>query len=653
MSWQNETLLNEAGGLKNLFGNKVNNPQAVKADWRDVIQAAKDQINGGMDLSAGKLDDVNDSLGNLNDTLGKLNSSIINKDNYFSSKSIIARSKNSVMQFPVYITQGIRVNEAHIIAKLFERVYASFVQNVLAMNPMIEDEKSINNLVFLKKFHSNINESKDFEVIGYNEFYQPIDEMDEMLKESVFYRTKVTPTMEATFRMVPLKDKFLISESARLAGDPLEGFSYLKEGKDDGLEVKETTVNGTKKHISLSDNDLRDMAIEMNDVDDDTKKYADMAKLGSKEIHDKAIDDAHLSSDERKYMNKTDDEIRGDIVKAHPNMDNKDIDREYNVRRKIKNDAIDKVKDAESDLRSNIRSAVNEIDGYVNDLKQQIKDDKLKGLDYKNGKYFRADVTSSTVTKKMPKTNKAPDVIKAVDAPKFLRDVEIKKLNGMLPYSIEASFRIMGKRGADGSVGLDRDVHFIIGIKTVMHLIKVQDLQEELRELITGNMKSLQKVRYKTGEISFLDYLLNPKAIKRDASKSVNYNKKWISNLKRLAEWTKLNGTVLKPATFFNKGEVPIPNGTLVLSHADVASLTDKTGIDISSLSNAKRLCKSLFLIAIAIVDGSAGTMRVFFPDRDTDWDVQSLASIDAELAKTDNSPLMNELKKSAMVLGR
>ena len=59
---------------------------------------------------------------------------------------------------------------------------------------------------------------------------------------------------------------------------------------------------------------------------------------------------------------------------------------------------------------------------------------------------------------------------------------------------------VMGLLGTDG---ITRDVKYIIGIKSVMHLIRTQDLVEDLPELITGNIKTLQKVRYKTGEITF------------------------------------------------------------------------------------------------------------------------------------------------------
>lgn len=117
--------------------------------------------------------------------------------------------------------------------------------------------------------------------------------------------------------------------------------------------------------------------------------------------------------------------------------------------------------------------------------------------------------------------------------------------------------------------------------------------------------------------------------------------------LKRLGEYNSTNGSLLKkPITAITGGSVPIPNGTLILSQPDVTMLTNQTGIDLSVVSNAKKLARRLFLIAVVIVDSSAGTMRVLFTDSDNDWDVQSLASIDAELSKTDNSQIMRELNR-------
>ena len=108
-----------------------------------------------------------------------------------------------------------------------------------------------------------------------------------------------------------------------------------------------------------------------------------------------------------------------------------------------------------------------------------------------------------------------------------------------------------------------------------------------------------------------------------------------------------MHGSLLKkPISAITGGSVPIPNGTLILSQPDVTMLMNQTGIDLSVVSNAKKLANRLFLFAVVIVDSSAGTMRVLFTDSDNDWDVQSLASIDAELSKTDNSQIMRELNR-------
>ena len=211
----------------------------------------------------------------------------------------------------------------------------------------------------------------------------------------------------------------------------------------------------------------------------------------------------------------------------------------------------------------------------------------------------------------------------------------------MLPYTIEATFRLRTKEG------LDRDVVYIIGIKSILHLISVKDLSTDLREIITGNIKSLQKVRYKTGEISFKDYILHLSTIKSNAAKHINYNRRWLNTLKRLGEYQRLNGTLLKKGVeAITGGHVPIPNGTLVLSQPDVTKLTNETGIDLSVVSNVKRLAKALFLISVIIIDSAAGTMRIIFPDNENTWSVQSISSIDAEVSKTDNSQLLRELNR-------
>lgn len=556
----------------------------------DSIKQAWDEAENGVDSKGNNIPDgkthvlgaINNNLKNAAKNTSAIDQLIAKRT--VDSRSIIARARNSVCQFPIYVPQTIRVNEAHIISKMFERVYATFVQAVLAQNPIMTEEEA-NNLVFLKKFHTNIKEAADVLV---NKYYEPIDDIDRMMTESIFYEQQLTENCKVRFSVIPTNDQYLIKENARLINEPLTGFSYLLEAPTAQTnETSTTKVTGT----ILKESELREMAIER----------------------------ASLTTEEKRYLDKSNQDIINEV-----NSTGSDEAKNQNI---IKSRLSAK------------RRAEDKVRIELENIKKDIKDGKIDNLKYVGGQYRRTNVEKTVQTSKVGA--KVGESIKAVDAPKLLKDADIKKQNGLLPYTIEATFMIKTANG------INREVRYIIGIKSVMHLFRTQDLAEDLKELVMGKVKGLQKVRYKTGEIKFKDYFLNLKGLKSDASKHINYNKRWINTLKRLADYRDMNGSVMKnELKAIIGGEVPIPNGTLVLSQPDIVNLANQTGIDLSIISNAKRLARSLFLIAIVIVDSSAGTMRVLFPDMDNEWDVQSLAAIDAELAKTDNSQIMKELNR-------
>ena len=72
--------------------------------------------------------------------------------------SIISKASKSILQFPIYITKSIRINEAQVIGKTFERYYAALVQTALAQHPII-DREDANGMKFLRQFHINIDSS--------------------------------------------------------------------------------------------------------------------------------------------------------------------------------------------------------------------------------------------------------------------------------------------------------------------------------------------------------------------------------------------------------------------------------------------------------------------------------------------------------------
>ncbi len=541
------------------------------------------------------LQTTSDQIANGRRTADAVDKHILSKMRV-DNRSIVARARNSILQFPCYITQSCPVAPAQTISKLFERVYTTLVQTVLSQN-QIMDEEQANNLVFLKQFHTNLKESTEEFLAQYeslnNMFYQPIDELDQMMVESIYCEHVINDVCKVMFRVVPTTNPDLIAECARLCNEPLSGFAYLREAP----APPETTRETTASFDTVTEEQLRQMAIERG----------------------------NLTDDQRRLLNMSPNEIRDDV--RNRLQDDSDPDQAALTQR-IQEEIRDRMDDLDM--------ARDAADHALDQLKQDIRNGNIRGYSFDGVRYRRANSVGKTIVKPAP--NRRPSDY-AVAAPTVLRESDIKKMNAMLPYTIEATFRLRTRNG------LDRDIKFIIGIKTVMHLIRTQDLAEDLRELVTGRVKSLQKVRYKTGEISFKDYLFNPKQLKADAAKNLNGNKRWVNTLKRLADYNQQYGSFLKgPIQGINKGDVPIPNGTLVLTQPDVTTLTNETGIDLSQVGNAKRLAKSLFLIAVCIVDSSAGTMRVLFPDSDNDWDVQSLASVDAEVSKTDNSQLMREL---------
>lgn len=549
-----------------------------------------------------------------------------------NTSSIIARARNSVLQFPIYITQTIRYNEAHIIGKMFERVYTTLVQTVLSQNPIMDEEEA-NNLVFLKKFHTNLKEAADVFV---NKYYEPIDDIDRMMCESVFYEQKLSENCVVRFSAVPTVDQDLILENARLMNEPLAGFMYLQEAlTEEEKKQTDSTLETSSKTVILSDKDLQDMAVERDKLKNNIVDLANSsaedirkevkAELGDGPSRDKSGSNATEVENHRK---KIDQEVQDRLRKHEAAKDQLD-----NSIKQLKDD-IKYMQDDEESLDKKVSS------GQITDADKKRILELQKShpyISFRNGQYRRQEDMKKKIIK--PHDHRETPVNRAVDAPRLNKDSEIKKFNGLLPYTMEASFRIRTKNG------LDREVKYIIGVKSVLHMFRAQDLAEDLRELITGDIHSLRKVRYKTGELSFKDYFFNIKGLKADAAKNINYNKRWLNTLKRLGEYKKQHGSFMKkPIEAMAGGNVPIPNGTMVLSQPDVDTLTSQTGIDISVVANAKRLARSLFLIAVVIVDDVRGTMNVLFPDSDNEWDVQSLAAIDADLAKTDNSQLMREL---------
>lgn len=464
-----------------------------------------------------------------------------------NNKSIIKRSKDSIFYFPVYISSSIRINEAHVVAKLYERVYADFVQNVISQpeNQLI-DYTELEDMRFLKKFHVNAESTQvAYDSIANGRKFlrdtlgKPLDFTEETINHSCYYAHRVNENVIVEFRCIAPSGKVydMIAEHERMMQEPLSGFTFLQEAPT-------SVPNKNTKMTS-----------------DDVVIYLDQ---------------------------------KGDPVdKSKINFDDPAADNYVG-----------------NYTRST--GKVNQTAEVINPEFQRV------------GSRYQQAGKSATI----------------------LKDTDCRKINGMLPYTIVATFKVKNTPG----VTWTRDVLEVqIGIKTVLHIIQPKDLIDEVKPIIMGGQKSLQKVRYKTGEIKFKDYFLGLTALKKGAAQLYSKSKRWLGSLKRLGEYGKMYKSALKdPVSAVTKDKgIPIPNATLVLSALDVDNIKLGSGIDLNNIRMVNKLAKQLFLITFVIVDSSSGTIKSIYPNEQDDWDNMSIASLEDLVSKSSNADFMKELKRT------
>lgn len=475
-----------------------------------------------------------------------------------NNKSIIKRTKESIFYFPVYISSSIRINEAHVVAKLYERVYADFVQNVISQpDNQFVDYSELEDMRFLKKFHVNAESAQQtYDAVASGRKFvrdvlgKPLSFTEETINRSCYHAHKINDRVMVEFMCIAPSGKTydMIAEHERMMQEPLSGFSFLQEANNPSTVV---TAN--------------------------------------KNVHYRQAAPADQNANVTFY------DANG---------------KEVNKR----------------DIDFNNRTAANYVDNY-------------RVLDV-TGNQTTADIGPAEFQKVGNRYQQAGR------AAQLLKDTDCKKINGMLPYSIIATFKVKNTPG----VSWTRDVIEVqIGIKTVLHIINPKDLIDEVKPIIMGGQKSLQKVRYKTGEIKFKDYFFGLTDLKKGAAQLYSKSKRWLGSLKRLGEFGKMYKSALKdPVNAVTKDKgIPIPNATLVLSALDVDNIKLGCGIDLMNLKYVNKLAKQLFLITFVIVDSSSGVIRSVYPNEQDDWDNMSIASIEDLVSKSSNADFMKELKRT------
>ena len=213
-----------------------------------------------------------------------------------------------------------------------------------------------------------------------------------------------------------------------------------------------------------------------------------------------------------------------------------------------------------------------------------------------------------------------------VQAPKLL-DRDIKRNNDMVPYGIQ--IRLIAVNDKKEFV---QYVDFIVGVKTILHLVQSQDMVDNIARSLQNKSLSFKLLKWTTGEISlFKDIILNLNDIKQDAMNKSSGKSPFFSTLKRLKQRKVGLRNLTVPHAL-------IPNATIVITSYEADYLENNYAIDVRQESVAKKLISSMFLMAFIVMDEGTGTISVMY-DGDASYQTYSL-----ETLERDNSLNSNKL---------
>lgn len=206
-----------------------------------------------------------------------------------------------------------------------------------------------------------------------------------------------------------------------------------------------------------------------------------------------------------------------------------------------------------------------------------------------------------------------------------LTNRDIKRSNDMLPYGLEVRLIAVNDRKE-----FVQYIDIIIGIKTVLHMMKSEDLVDGIVKTLQNKNALFKLLRWTTGEISLVkDILLNVEQLKLDATNRANGKAPFLGSLR------KLKGKRLAVSNFTVPYKI-IPNSTIVLTTYEVDYINNNFGIDLRDSRTALKLIDALFLMGFIILDDPANMMYAIY-DGDRSFQEFSMETLERENTATQN----------------
>lgn len=208
-----------------------------------------------------------------------------------------------------------------------------------------------------------------------------------------------------------------------------------------------------------------------------------------------------------------------------------------------------------------------------------------------------------------------------------LMDRDVKKANDMQPYALQVRMNVINENNEFVEYW---DV--VVGVKTVLHLIKSDEIIENIVRVVQNRGVLFNMIRWTTGEISFIkDLLLHIDDIKFDEANRAKGYSAWFPTLKRLKD---------KKLTVrdFKVNQV-VPNASLVISSADVDVLEQRYGINVKDTAIATKLMDKLFLMTFVILDDATQTIDIMYNvPKGRTFETYAMETLEREVSLSSNN---------------
>ena len=595
----------------------------------------------------------------------------------FINHSVARGANDATFQFPVLISNTIPIDMASAITRTMEKTYVAFTRTWLSLNPTIDITMDRNILQYLKRFHQNVSVESALENLLVDE--NKVKEYLEKANDDDYYfvtnRSKTFGVLfnkadKATAAMFESHQDY-IRES--MSDFDLNDFPYVgmkpdmvtESGIGDGKKFRELVKKIKKeKPDSFSDNDDIKRFVDKNysdliELSEFTEK--DIEKLKKNNVRSAivvligvvafivslpaapAVGTAVGASAGAmvggvgfasyfigiicsvvmsiiSYIKaENDDQILSDLKKIRESLIKADIKKfKTEDQKKIKK-IISSIDDALNNGTDRVKVTNESVDDW--DIYTEAPGDEAEPT---SADLVRAAIAGQRREQQLMQQDRMVRQTKELKAPQ-LADSEAKKANDMMPYALQV--RLMAVNDKNEFVQF---MDFVLGVKAIMHPLSSDDMIENIQRVMRNQSPMFKFLRWTTGEISLVkNLILNLDDIKADVLNRESGKSPWFSKLKRIKD-RKIG------IQNFTSPYMLVPNSTMVISSYEAEYLKNHYAIDLTDPKLAKKLVRSLFLMAFVIVDDGNGVIDILY-DGSGDFQTYSLETLEREVSLNSN----------------